>query len=219
MSSWDRARYIPWSKLPAVSSTDEGYDTQKERVFRSLQKEANREKELLGQSSSKAGGETQTKGQDHQGGFVPPEIAESRKKKGGLFNSGVDYETPDLLRALAFGGCIGSITGSVFGFMDGMKTASENKMLKNASNMAKTKYLMQGTTRSGMTFGLFFGGFHCLKYGIRVVGDPGQVSEILGAGVVSVGAMMVKPATRASIPYAGMLVAMDSFSLYMREEK
>jgi len=70
-----------------------------------------------------------------------------------------------------------------------------------------------------MTFGLFFGGFHCLKYGIRVVGDPGQVSEIFGAGVLSVGAMMVKPATRASIPYAGMLVAMDSFSLYMREEK
>jgi len=99
-----------------------------------------------------------------------------------------------------------------------MKTASENKMLKNASNMAKTKYLMQGTTRTGMTFGLFFGGFHCLKYGIRVAADPGQAAEICAAGVLSVGAMMVKPVTRASIPYAGMLIAMDSFSIYMRDE-
>jgi len=212
MSSWDRTRYIPWSKLPAVSSTEESYDTQKERVFRSLQKEANREKESLSHSK----GEKQLKRQDDQG-IVPPEIVESRKKKG-LFNSGVEYETPDLLRSLAFGGCIGSITGSVFGFMDGMKTASENKMLKNASNMAKTKYLMQGTTRTGMTFGLFFGGFHCLKYGIRVAADPGQAAEICAAGVLSVGAMMVKPVTRASIPYAGMLIAMDSFSIYMRDE-
>jgi len=104
MSSWDRTRYIPWSKLPAVSSTEESYDTQKERVFRSLQKEANREKESLSHSK----GEKQLKRQDDQG-IVPPEIVESRKKKG-LFNSGVEYETPDLLRSLAFGGCIGSIT-------------------------------------------------------------------------------------------------------------
>ena len=102
--------------------------------------------------------------------------------------------------------------------MDGMKTESENKMLKNASNMAKTKYLMQGTTRTGMTFGLFFGGFHYLKYGIRVAADPGQAAEICAAGVLSVRAMMVKPVTRASIPYAGMLIAMDSFSIYMRDE-
>ena len=70
-----------------------------------------------------------------------------------------------------------------------------------------------------MKFVLFFGGFHCLKYGIRVACDSSQVGEICSAGAMSVGALMLKPATRVSIPYAGMLVAMDSFSLYMREEQ
>jgi len=83
--------------------------------------------------------------------------------------------------------------------------------------MAKSKYLLQGTTRSGAMFGLFFAGFHSLKYGIRVAADPGMVWETLGAGALSVGALVVKPATRANIPYAGMLIGMDAFSNYMRE--
>jgi len=199
MSSWDRSRYIPWSKLSEVSNNEEAYNFQKERVFRSLQREAIRERE------------------EKEEKFVPIEITESRK--GSLFKSGIEYQTSDVLRSLAFGGCIGSITGAIFGFMDGMKTAGENKILKNASNIAKAKYLAQGTSRSGFTFGLFFSVFHGLKYGIHVAANPGDVLEILGASALSIGGMMVKPATRVSIPYAGMLVAMDSFTIYMSEEK
>jgi hypothetical protein len=47
----------------------------------------------------------------------------------------------------------GAITGSVFGFMDGLRTAGESKVLQNASNMAKGKYILQGTTRSATMFG------------------------------------------------------------------
>ncbi len=98
-----------------------------------------------------------------------------------------------------------------------MRTAQENTIIKNASNMAKSKYLFQGTTRSGITFGLFFSGFHALKYGIRVASDPGMVYEAMGASVLSLGALVVKPATRPSIPYAAMLIGMDCFSIYMKE--
>ena len=119
---------------------------------------------------------------------------------------------------LAVGGCIGAITGTVFGFMDGMRTAQENPIIKNASNMAKSKYLMEGTTRSGLVFGGFFSGFHCLKYGIRIASDPGPVYEAIGASAVSLSALAVKPAMRPNIPYAAMLIGMDCFSIYMNSE-
>jgi hypothetical protein len=75
---------------------------------------------------------------------------------------------------------------------------------------------MQGTTRAGATFGVFFAGFHGLKYGIRVAADPGAIWEMVGAGVLSLGALTMKPAMRVNIPYAGMLIGMDAFSYYMR---
>lgn len=75
----------------------------------------------------------------------------------------VPYSTGDLLKSAAFGACIGSITGAVFGFMDGMRTAGESTVLQKASNVAKGKYLLQGTTRSATLFGVFFGGFHVVS--------------------------------------------------------
>jgi hypothetical protein len=118
---------------------------------------------------------------------------------------------------ISVGGCVGAITGTVFGFMDGMKTGQENKIIKNASNMAKSKYLLEGTTRSGLLFGAFFSGFHCIKYGIRVAADPGFVYEAIGAGALSLGALVARPATRPSLPYAAMLIGMDCFSIYMKD--
>ena len=118
MTSWERSRFIPWTHLNNVSAPE--YESSKEHVYRSLNREASKEKEA---STHKISG-----GADE---FVPPEVLS--KKKGLL--KGVEYNTPDLLRAVAFGGCIGSITGAVFGFMDGMRTAGESTILKNASNI------------------------------------------------------------------------------------
>ena len=101
--------------------------------------------------------------------------------------------------------------------MDGMRTAGSSDVLKNASNMAKGKYLLQGTTRSATLFGVFFGGFHVVKYGLRVAVDPGEFSEIGLAGAVSMGALMSKPAFRPSMPYASMLIIMDGVHIVMRE--
>lgn len=208
MTSWDRSRFIPWTRISDVSGPE--YDSAKERVYRTLNKEATKEKEA--KAANKNGAQTQDQFQNNDaGGFVPPEVQQETQSKG------VEYSTPDLIRSMAFGASIGSITGAVFGFMDGMKSAGESSILKNASNMAKTKFLLQGTTRAGATFGMFFAGFHSVKYGIRVAADPGIVWETIGAGCLSVGALAVKPAMRANIPYAGMLVGMDAFSNYMRE--
>lgn len=206
MTSWDRSRFLPWSRVSDVSGPE--YENAKEGVYRSLNRDASREKEQLASSGR---GANNNDSQQHQD-FVPPEV--QSQKKGHVK---VEYETADLIRSLAFGASIGSITGAVFGFMDGMRSAGESPILKKASNMAKTKYLMQGTTRAGATFGLFFAGFHGLKYGLRVVVDPGMWWEMAGAGALSVGALSVKPATRVNVPYAGMLVGMDAFSNYMRE--
>ena len=195
MTSWERCRFIPWTRLNEVSGTE--YEHAKEQVYRSLNRDAIKEKELLDKNEKAA---------------TPEGVKENATK----VKVGIEYNTPDLVRSLAFGASIGSITGAVFGFMDGMRSAGESKILKNASNMAKGKYLMQGTTRAGATFGIFFAGFHGLKYGIRVITDPGAAWEMAGAGVLSIGVLAIKPTMRANIPYAGMLIGMDAFSHYMR---
>lgn len=39
MSSWDRARYIPWSHLSQIPDDGKNIDAHKERIFRKLQRE------------------------------------------------------------------------------------------------------------------------------------------------------------------------------------
>jgi hypothetical protein len=197
MSSWDRSRHIPWSRIPQDGS-DLG--TKKERIFRDLNREADQQQKANNtvQATPSADGSTASERQQ-------------------ITNNKVTFRWPDLFKSAAFGGCIGSITGTVFGFMDGMRTAGQSDVLKNASNMAKGRYLLQGTTRSATLFGVFFGGFHVLKYGLRVAVDPGEWSEIGLAGVVSMGALMSKPAFRPSMPYASMLIIMDGVHIVMRE--
>lgn len=163
-------------------------DTRKERIFRELQRPATTPVEDVNEDES-AGIKTET----------------------------IPYSHMDLLRQAAFGGCIGSITGAVFGFMDGMRTAGESPVLQKASNIAKGRYLMQGTTRSATIFGLFFGGFHMTKYGFRVAMNPGEYTEIALAAPLTVSALMVRPATRAAVPYAAMLIFMDACNMYMRK--
>lgn len=55
------------------------------------------EKDLLEKSKKQQSSDTNSS-------FVPPEVlAQESKKKKGLFNSGVDYQTSDLVRTFAFG--------------------------------------------------------------------------------------------------------------------
>jgi len=82
--------------------------------------------------------------------------------------------------------------------------------------MAKGKYVMQGTSRSAALFGAFFGGFHVVKYGVRVVADPGPFTEIAIAAPVILGGMMTQPAMRPAMPYASMLIIMDGVNIFMR---
>lgn len=51
---------------------------------------------------------------------------------------------------------------------------------------------MDGTTRSATLFGVFFGGFHVVKYGIHISLDPGEFTEVGLAGAISIGALMSK---------------------------
>jgi len=128
-----------------------------------------------------------------------------------------EFDGSDLFRQVAFGGTVGSFTGMVFGFMESMKKVQESKVLAKASNTAKGKFLLQGTTRSGLVFGSFFGGFHAIKYGTKVAIDPGEVSEIVVAAAISMAGLGYKPSTRSSMPYGAMLIVMDCVSSYMRE--
>lgn len=56
-----------------------------------------------------------------------------------------------------------------------------------------------------------------MKYGLRVIADPGEWTEIGVAGAVSMGALVSRPSFRPSVPYAGMLVVMDGVHIIMRE--
>lgn len=132
-------------------------------------------------------------------------------------NHRLSFRWMELFKSAAFGGCIGAITGTAFGFMDGMRTAGQSEVLKNASNMAKGRYILQGTTRSATIFGVFFGGFHIVRYGIRIAVDPGEFTEIGLSAVISMSALMSRPAYRPSMPYASMLIIMDGVHVVMRQ--
>lgn len=197
MSSWERSRRIPWSKIQ--QGGDEDPDKHRERVYRELRRETALEEEQRQQLTKTAS---------------PAAVAAAAT------GNAYRYETMDLVKNTVFGLTLGSITGSVFGFMDGMRqaTSGESELLKRASSASKGRFLMQGTTRSGVLFGAFFSGFHAIKYGIRIGLDgPGDATEIAVAATASVGGMLaLNPAARASLPYASMLVAMDAFHVYMR---
>lgn len=105
----------------------------------------------------------------------------------------------------------------IFFTLSGMKEVQDSKLLKNASNSAKLKFLAQGSSRSGLVFGAFFGGFQAVKYSSKVFLDPGHVGEIAIASVASIGALCYKPTTRSALPYGAMLICMDCISAYMRE--
>jgi hypothetical protein len=188
--------------LSDVSGDKESLESQKERVFRALQRDADEETQQLSniqqQSSMDASDSSSTVG------TIKRHV----------------FSTSDLLRSIAFGSCVGAITGSVFGFVDSMRSAAESPFLRQASNASKSKYLIDGTMRSGTLFGAFFAGFHTIKYGIRTtLNDPGAPTEIAVASVISLGAMTARASTRSSLPYAFTLVAMDTVSLYLKDER
>lgn len=230
MSAWERSRSLPWDRVPLPDLRPRGpgedpppsVDAAKERIVRQLQHEAAAEDEKRRLSSFQ---QQQQQQQQSSVTTTTDVIAVETSGTTTTTTTGttttsptkVPYSHMDLLRQAAFGGCIGSITGSVFGFMDGMRTAGESSVLQKASNMAKGKYLMQGTTRSATIFGVFFGGFHIVKYGVRVILDPGEFAEIAVATPIAMGALMARPHTRHAMPYGAMLVFMDSVNLYMRK--
>jgi hypothetical protein len=199
MSSWERARFIPWSIMPQDGI---GLSNQKERILRDLQREADREDKELEQRLL-------------NGANSPVAVGESASQE--ITDYKIPFRWGDLFKNAAFGGTIGAITGTVFGFMDGMRGAGQSDVLMNASNMAKGRFILQGTTRSATIFGVFFGSFHLVKYGLRVTANPGEWGEIGLGGALSVGALMSQPALRPSLPYASMLVIMDGVHIVMRE--
>lgn len=203
MSAWERARNIPWDRIPQDGSN---LEEQKERIFRELQRETI-EDELSSQDRQKYS-VTAKEGEDTE-----------QKQSKSLFQTKIPYSTMELLRQAAFGGTIGSITGAVFGFMDGMRAAGESQVLLKASNAAKGRFIFQGTSRSAFLFGSFFGGFHVVKYGVRVVADPGEIPEMIVAGALSMGALAYKPSFRPSMPYAAMLIFMDGVNFVMRQSR
>lgn len=231
MSAWERSRYIPWERIPKEATN---LDEQKEKIFRDLQRESIQDELLLQGESRKlqpglaAAAAAAASGSEDAGVVVLEENTSTTDSASSGSSSPTSthkqtkpaypYSNMELMRQAAFGATIGSITGGVFGFMDGMRTVGEQRVLKHASNMAKGRYIFQGTTRSATLFGVFFGGFQILKYGCRVaLNDPGEVTEIALAGMTSLGALVVKPTYRSSMPYAAMLILMDGAQLVMRK--
>jgi hypothetical protein len=214
MSSWERSRFIPWDRIPlpdtrirqAGEPPPVSLEDQRERIIRQLQREPMYDAKV---STSESSIESAT--------ISDPTPTPSTIETIKVDENKVIYTHMDLLRQAAFGGCIGTITGSVFGFMDGMRGAGESALLQKASNMSKLRYILQGTTRSATLFGAFFGAYHIIRYGIRVSFNPGEYGEIGLASPIALGTMWAYPPTRHALPYGAMLIVMDSVNLYMRK--
>lgn len=217
MSSWDRTRLIPWSRATQVASpslanpTKEDVELNRERVFRDLSREA----------ADEAKSKEEERKREADGDISNNDaVVEQQKKKeevNFLGFRGRPYQTSDLLRNAAFGATIGSITGMCFGFMDSMRSATSSSLLKSASRSAQAKYIFQGSYRSGMFFGVFFSAFHTVKYGVRVLVDPGDMGEIGVGSLVTLGGVFARREWRASLPYAVMMVGMDTFHIVMKD--
>eukprot|EP00584_Thalassiosira_punctigera_P018339 CAMPEP_0172547792 /NCGR_PEP_ID=MMETSP1067-20121228/17246_1 /TAXON_ID=265564 ORGANISM="Thalassiosira punctigera, Strain Tpunct2005C2" /NCGR_SAMPLE_ID=MMETSP1067 /ASSEMBLY_ACC=CAM_ASM_000444 /LENGTH=239 /DNA_ID=CAMNT_0013334933 /DNA_START=96 /DNA_END=815 /DNA_ORIENTATION=- len=236
MSSWDRSRSIPWSRaIPVAPATATGekedVDLMKERVWRDLSREAANEAKELEKSKGNNNQQNQPMVSSPGGGASSESADEATQQSSPLNGStttkeevnflgyvGRPYQTSDLLRNLAFGATIGSITGMCFGFMDSIRSASSSDLLKSASRSAQGRFVFQGTYRSGMFFGAFFGAFHTIKYTTRVLADPGDAGEIGLGSVAALGVLMARREWRVSMPYAVMLVGMDGFHVFMRED-
>lgn len=215
MSGWERSRSLPWDRIPRDVDGLE-IDEARERLFRQMHRETV-EEELLTQERNLGLASTGENENVSESGSDAVAAADAKKAAAAAAARRYQYSNMQLLRQAAFGATLGSITGGVFGFMDGMRTAGESKMLSKASPVAQTKYLMESTRRSATLFGCMFMGFQVGKYAIRVVGnDPGDVVEIVGSGVATLGTLMYRPTWRAAVPYAFMLMGMDSFQCYMR---
>jgi hypothetical protein len=220
MSSWERSRYIPWDRIPLpdtrVRQPGEApplpLEDERERIIRKLQRESIDYAAVSSQLAEETHIDSNENGSASlasTAGTATPSVKIDENK--------VIYTHMDLLRQAAFGGCIGTITGSVFGFMDGMRNAGELPILQKASNMAKGRYILQGTTRSATLFGTFFGAYHIVRYAVRVAFNPGEFGEIGLASPVALGTLWAYPPTRHALPYGAMLIVMDSVNLYMRK--
>jgi hypothetical protein len=239
MSSWDRSRTIPWSRaIPVTPATPNGdveqdVDLLKERIWRDLSWEAAQEekerKEQQRELNVAAGvGESSVStstvaniNNDAQHNILQQSSTSTDSnevEKNILGFVGRPYLTSDLLKNGAFGATIGSITGMCFGFMDSIRSASSSTVLKSASRSAQGKFVFQGTYRSGMFFGAFFSVFHTAKYATRILVDPGDAGEIGVGSLAALGGVMAKREWRVSMPYAVMLVGMDAFHVFMRED-
>mmetsp|Transcript_50892 Transcript_50892/g.99567 ORF Transcript_50892/g.99567 Transcript_50892/m.99567 type:complete len:221 (+) Transcript_50892:147-809(+) len=210
MSAWERSRRIPWSTVvqdaqlekdaefvpPPLSSNDSQGSVAPQ----------------LTDSAQKTPADSTLDIQDNESGLI-----ENTVQKKNIFGSSRTFGLGDLFRDIVFGVSIGSITGTMFGFMDSMKQSTSSKVLRNASAGAKMKFLVDGSVRTGSVFGGFFGGYHVMKYGVRTVLDPGQFTEIALSGAGSLGVVMYKPNLRMYFPYAGMLVLMDAFQTATRD--
>ena len=112
MSSWERARNIPWDRIPQ-DGTD--LEDQKERIFRQLQRESI-EVELQQQERHQ---NLPTTGEEGEAAESTINSSQEQQK--------FPYSNMELFRQAAFGGCIGTITGGVFGMLDGMSTWTYRK--------------------------------------------------------------------------------------------
>ena len=223
MSSWERSRYIPWDRVPLpdtrVRQPGEApplpLEDERERIIRKLQRESIDKTVVV---SEPVGSFDEAHLDSNENGSATlSSVTNISTQSIKLDENKVIYTHMDLLRQATFGGCIGTITGSVFGFMDGMRNAGELPILQKASNMAKGRYILQGTTRSATLFGAFFGAYHILRYAVRVACNPGEFGEIGLASPVALGTLWAYPPTRHALPYGAMLVVMDSVNLYMRK--
>ena len=227
MSSWERARLIPWSRATPVAPpsfdnpTKEDVELNRERVFRDLAREASEEAKQIEESHAVSNNVDAASSDDVKSSQSNDAQQVTTSKKQPELNflgyQGRPYQTPDLIRNAAFGATIGSITGMCFGFMDSMRSATSSSLLKSASRSAQGKYIFQGSYRSGMFFGVFFSAFHTAKYGVRVLVDPGDFGEIGVGSLVTLGGVFAKREWRASLPYAVMMVGMDSFHVIMKD--
>ncbi|CAM9229078.1 unnamed protein product [Chrysoparadoxa australica] len=122
------------------------------------------------------------------------------------------FSANEALRRMAFGGICGGFTGVAFGAMDGQRSITHDKANKFPTTALKTKEVFRLTAMSGSLFGGFFAAYQLAKYGARIYRGEDDFFNVCIATAACVPAMVPFPAARQRLPYAALLVAMDTIN-------
>ncbi|CAM9268275.1 unnamed protein product, partial [Phaeothamnion confervicola] len=127
------------------------------------------------------------------------------------------WRIEDVGRRAAFGCILGGVTGITFGAMDAHRVIRNDATAKFSTAGLKATEALRQCAMSGkkIVWGAFFTGYMVFKHSAMVYRQEDDFFNVLIAGPAAIAPFLPFPAVRARLPYAMLLVAMDTINSHV----